>query len=156
MNLRRFLLITLLALPGAVACGAPSGVDGEVEGEAFTVSDQQPELKRHERTGDTQIVLAEDDGDLLRTVVVFVESETNLEVGEPIAFGEGVSLMVSEGVSIDLGNGVINAKDPKFHGVVKGEIIFTSLGDPIVGEFWAELENGGYIEGTFVLDGSLR
>ena len=149
----RFILTTFIAV-AALACAAPAEVSGEVEGRPFTLVDVNPELI----IGDlaSKIVIAEEDGKTLKTLVIYIGNDLDLVVGEPVALGDDVRIVLSEGeLAYEKDGEVVNAPDPEFFDVVKGEVVFDSLKDPVAGSFWLELADGSIVEGTFVLDGEL-
>lgn len=159
------LFATIAAITLGVGCGVPAEVEGEVLGEAFAVRDDSPEFRVTEATGEATIVLAEEDGDSIRTLVMVIPAETNIEVGVPVPLveegsgKEGIFMELSEGLLEEIVQGdtrIINAKDPDYFNIIGGTVVFDSLSDPISGTFVAEIEGGGVIRGSFVIDGSLR
>jgi len=150
-----------LALVGSIACGESNQVEGQVADERFSLSDAAPELKIEPSSGDAIMVLAEEDGEKLRTFVMEIPGDMELLVGEPIAVGPETDLFIELSVGdLEVFNKgdvrVLNSKDTQYYDVVSGTVIFDSLQDPVSGWFSVTLKDGSVVEGFFSMDGSLR
>ena len=153
-------LLALVALAiGGVACGPATVVDGVVEDTDFAIMDDRPAY--HYDTSDDWVLLsmAEEDGETLRVVSLVVPDAKAIVLDEPMPIGTEESGLASVDVSIgDLlvrersdGARILSTTDNRRTESVSGTVTFTSV-DPYVGTFEAELEDGGHVGGSFVIE----
>lgn len=150
----------MVALLGS-ACDAPGLVEGIVEDSEFTVRDDSPDL-RPQHDDAALVVLAEQEWGTLRVVTLRVPGfeslgeETVLELGTREQGGAYIEVAqgpIDESVRSD-GVKVLNTLTPRFVNGVGGTAVLTRVDGQLLGTLEAELEDGGWLEGSFsiVLD----
>lgn len=154
---RFFSVLAVLLL--ASACDAPAFIQGVVEDSQFTIRDDRPEL-RPQNDDSALVVLAQKEWDTLRVVTVRVPEfdmlgdETVLSLGtreEGGAWLEVAQGPIDESVRSD-GVKVLNTLTPRFVTGVGGTVVITRVGERLLGTLEAELEDGGWLEGSFAID----
>ena len=143
------------------ACGAPSNAVGTIGGRDFNLADAEPELREHGNAGRT-VVLAdrsvsrEDGSDELWLVTLHLPADLRIELGEPIAIGDGDPSLPSLQVAVgeieveESANGkVATTTETVYEHAVSGELIVWSLEKVLSADFLATLEKGGEVKGYF-------
>jgi hypothetical protein len=160
-------LIHLAAVAAAMcltqACAVPAEVEGIVRGEEFVVRDPRPAAKATAAGRDAYLVLSQNDGETLRTVTVRLPNIASLPLEQDIAVGTGVDddadapfVQVAEG-ELEVttradGAEILSATDPTFAQSVTGTLRLTSKDGEIAGTFAIDLDDGGWLDATFVVD----
>jgi hypothetical protein len=150
-----FLAAALLAVL-ASACGVPGLVEGIVEQQGFTIRDEQPQLRP--QGGDAVIlVLSQEVRDMLRVVSLHLPELAALPAGESAPI-EGrdlgrVWLQVAQGtlqseIRSD-GVRVVSTHNARFVLATGGDVSLARVDGLLLGSFRAELEDGGWLEGSF-------
>ena len=155
VNATRILPLVFAAATVLLAgCQAPAVVDGVVRGDAFSIRDDNPEVRpQHEGT---LIVLADDALGKLRLVKLFVADLEGMPTDEPLdiapstdvrleaAIGDMESFVRSDGVT------VVSSTNATFVEAVRGTFTLASR-DPLAGDFAVTLRDGGELVGSFVI-----
>lgn len=153
-------LLAILAVSAlSTACGAPGLVDGVVRASDFSIRDNEPAVRSHPALNDFHIVLSEEENNTLKVVTVDVDDLTLLPVGEPIHLvsalsrDEGPTMAVSTGdlVVTMRSDGVrmLSSENTIYADVTDGTLVLHEVSDRVIGSFTAELDDGGYLEGSF-------
>jgi hypothetical protein len=138
------------------ACGAPGIVDGVAWDSQFSIRDTEPELRPQPDDG-VIVVIAEEAGDELRVVQLKLPPLADHRAGEVIevgpresggawltaAHGQLEATMRSDGVR------VVNTLDARITAAVHGEVVCEQADGMLLGTLTAELEDGGFLEGSF-------
>lgn len=141
------------------ACDAPGIVQGIVEDSSFTVRDDSPDL-RPQHDDAALVVLAEQEWGTLRVVTLRVPDfatlgdETVLELGSRADGGAYIEVAqgpIDESERSD-GVKVLNTLTPRFVNGVGGTAVLTKVDGALYGTLEAELEDGGWLEGSFTID----
>lgn len=151
---RFFLAIAGLIL--ASACGAPGMVEGVVWEKGFFVRDMQPAARFAKEQ--LLVVVSEEDGTELRVVSLYVPEELLAQRGEPLSLGPRGSglpaLKVAWGdlVTMDRSDGVrvLSTSDTRYAEATSGTVELVWEDGTLSGTFHATLEDGGYVDGSFV------
>jgi hypothetical protein len=153
----RFFASAVLVLALGTACSAPGFVEGVVEEEGFVIRDDSPEVRtQHEGN---LVVLSQEDGATLRLVKVFLPPLEGLAIGEEITLGDREAGEPSVGVAQgDLeemfrsdGVRVLNTSNTRSQNALEGTLTLHEEQGELFGTFHAELEGGGYLDGSFVV-----
>lgn len=160
-------LLAVCASLGLAACAAPASVEGVFSGDGFRLDCETPLAKPTASGRDMLVVLAETDGETLRTVSVRLPRTADLPLGEPLAVGSGdgddprpsVDVVVgdlvvdtrSDGVQILSSENAVRAASAG-GSLTLDERTGASADAPaeLAGSFRVDLDDGGYLEGTFV------
>lgn len=159
-------LMAVCASLGLAACAAPASVEGVFSGDGFRLDCETPLAKPTASGRDMLVVLAETDGETLRTVSVRLPRTAELSHGEPLAVGNGgddarpsVDVVVgdlvvdtrSDGVQILSSENAVRAASAGGT-LTLDERTGASADAPaeLAGSFHVDLDDGGYLEGTFV------
>jgi len=148
------------------ACSAPGAVEGVFGGEDFTLQCATPLSKTFASGRDSVVVLSEYDSETLRTVNLQIPRFGELPVGEAVEVGGGdtgdarpwVDVVVGELVVDTRSDGVeiISSENAKRAWSVGGTLILEDrTNDALAGTFAVELDDGGFLDGTFVAQPSL-
>ena len=160
IRMSKMVAAALLMSAFGVGCGAPTQVEGTAHAEPFSILDDAPAFRADESAGWVYLSMAEEDGETMRVVGITIPDQEVLVVDEPVAIGSSeddgaIFVDVSSGdlvVTERTGGGrILSTENTKFATSVKGSVTFTSL-DPYVGEFTVELDDGGELTGTFVIE----
>jgi hypothetical protein len=146
----------------ATACAAPATVEGVFGGDSFRLESTTPLTKPTASGRDMVVVLSQVESETLRTVTLVLPHVASLPLGKPLDVGTGAygderpSLEVAVG---DLlvetradGVEIISATDAVIAATTGGTFTLddrSAEGD-IAGTFDVELDDGGYLQGTFV------
>lgn len=145
----------------AVGCAVPAEVEGIVRGEQFQVRDPRPASKATSAGRDAYLVLSENDGATLRTVTVRLPDIATMPVGEDVSVGprendQGLPhVEVSEGALVKETRGdgalILSAADPQFATSTGGTLRLDEKGEDLAGSFRVDLDEGGWLDGVFVV-----
>lgn len=152
---RLFLAVAVVALFSS-ACSVPGIVDGIVEEQGFVIRDDSPQLRPQEEDS-VILVLSQESGDTLRVVSLHLPELAALPAGESapieardsdrvwlqVAQGDVQSEVRSDGVR------VVSALQPRFVHATGGDVSLSRVDGLLLGSFRAELEDGGWLEGSF-------
>jgi hypothetical protein len=147
----------VVALLLSSACGAPAIVDGIVEDNEFSIRDTDPELRPQADDG-VIVVIAEEAGSQLRVVQLKLPSLEGHEPGESILIEDraldrtwltAASGTLDETIRSD-GVRVVNTLDARVVAAVRGHVECEQSDGLLTGTLTAELEDGGWVEGSFV------
>jgi hypothetical protein len=154
------LAVALTAAVGAVGCGSPASVEGVFSARDFRLDCDVPLAKSTASGRDMIIVLSEHDRETLSTVNISlpglmalpegVEIEVGASVDEPrpmidVVVGDLLVETRADGVEI------LSPVNARRASSVGGHIILESRSaDGVVGRFRVDLDDGGYLEGSFV------
>ena len=152
---RLFLAAALTCV--ATACGAPGQVEGVVERQGFWVHDTAP-ASRWSSDGRLVVMLSEDDGQTLRVVSLQLLRAQELPEGKPIQIGPKDSglpyLDVAQGeLEVSLrsdGARILSTKDTRYSRATRGTVEIRWLDGDLQGTFHVELDDGGYLDGSFL------
>lgn len=146
----------------ASACGAPATVEGVFASDTFRLESERPLAKPTGSGRDMVVVLSQVDGETLRTVTLHIPNIAERTLGEPIAVSEGgygddrVSLEAAVG---DLlvetrsdGAQIISSTNNVFAASTSGTFTLDArdADGTIAGSFSIDLDDGGFLEGSFV------
>ena len=153
---RVFVLASAAALLAvSTGCAQPAEIDGTTLGDAFHIQDDAPEVKGSALH--RQIVFAEDDGEMLRTLALKFSEDDAIVIGEktPLSATSTPTVEASIGtlVTFTRPDGVVvkvaeNFRQSKSKG---GYVVFEQLAPFFAGTFHAEMDDGGILSGTFVV-----
>jgi len=150
------LCLTALVAVLGVGCGAPA-VEGVVDGAAFTIDDQRPDVRG--AADDVLLVLfqADDDAGELRTLSLDLPATSSLTVGKAMHIGGdddviGLDVVVGDLVRVPLSNGesLLTSSGMRQAVARDGSVTFDVADDGVfVGHFSVDLDDGGYVAGRF-------
>lgn len=158
LRLVRSLLAAALAV-AAGACAAPATVEGVFGGEDFRLDSDAPLSKPTGSGRDMVIVLSQIDSETLSTVSLTLPLFTSLPIGEAVDVaaygGQQPSLKATVG---DLlvearpdGAEIISSTNARVASAVGGTFTLDDATDTeIAGSFSIDLDDGGFLEGSFV------
>jgi len=148
-------LTALVAVLGG-GCVAPA-VEGVVDGAAFSIDDQRPDVRGG--ADDVLLVLfeADDVAAQLRTVSIDLPATATLRVGEPIQIGGddalvGLDVVVGDLVRIGLDDGesLLTSTGMRQALASDGSVTFDVADAGVfAGHFSVDLDDGGYVAGRF-------
>ena len=162
--LRAFLASMLLVAASLfTGCAAQGTVEGIFQQQDFKITDFAPKAHINHGAEVAVVTLSESSFDGQREILRLVNitlSETNtLHSGDVIEVGEDLDaeLGVSTGdlVRMELENGstLISSENNDFAHAVQGTVtIDESSDDVLAGSFSVELNDGGHLQGSFVID----
>lgn len=152
-----------LALLGLVsACGAPATVEGVFANDTFRLESESPLTKPTASGRDMVVVLSQVDSETLRTVTLVLPQIKELPLGEVLDAGTGAygddrpSLEVAQG---DLlvetrpdGVDIISSTNNVFAHATAGTFTLDerNVDGSLAGSFSIDLDDGGFLEGSFV------
>jgi hypothetical protein len=158
MSTKRLPLIAfaLVASVFAVGCGAPGTVEGIFDQADFSLRTNDPLARASGSDGDVVVVLAEQDGETLRTVTVSLPRAEHMprqkavEVG-PEATQPSIEVTVGRLTREDRGDGVevISSEDATRAQSTGGTVTIEDLAPDVAGTFSIELDDGGHLDGVF-------
>lgn len=155
-------LVALAALAVASACSAPATVEGVFASDAFRLESQDPLTKPTASGRDMVVVLSQADSETLRTVTMLLPQIAGLPLGETLDVGTGdfgddrPSLEVAQG---DLlvetrsdGVDIISSTNNVFANATGGSFTLDdrSADGTLAGSFSVDLDDGGFLEGSFL------
>lgn len=155
-------MVALAVLAIASACGAPATVEGVFASDTFRLESQSPLTKPTASGRDMVVVLSQVDSETLRTVTLVLPKIAELPIGEPLDVGTGdfgdfrPSLEVAQGDLLvetrEDGVDIISSTNNVFANATAGT--FTLDGrdadGTLAGSFSVDLDDGGFLEGSFV------
>jgi hypothetical protein len=151
----------LVAVMCLTACAVPAEVEGIVSGEEFLVRDPRPASKATAEGRDAYLVLSENDGATMRVVTVRMPDVAAMPLHEDVAVGarddgSGLShVEVAHGALLvetrSDGAQILSQKDPQFAMSTAGTIRLDERGEDLSGAFHVDLDDGGYLDGVFVV-----
>jgi hypothetical protein len=144
-----------------MACAAPASVEGVFSGQKFRLDSDAPLSMPTASGRDMVVVLSQFDTETLRTVSVKIPAYASLPLGEALAVGTGAygderpSIDVAVGVLLvetrPDGAEILSATDAEVATTVAGTFTLVDVSDAaIAGAFRVDLDDGGYLEGSFV------
>jgi hypothetical protein len=146
----------------ATGCAAPGWADGIFGETDFELRSQDPLAQAGGSERDMLVVMAEIDGETLRTVSIGLNRFQTLPHGEPVDAGDGspgdarpfVDVTVGELVREDRGDGVeiISSDNATRAASTGGSVTLDELGAQVAGSFRVDLDDGGYLEGSFLAE----
>lgn len=150
-------LTAALGLVLSSACGAPAIVDGIVEDSQFSIRDVEPEVRQQPDDG-LIIVIAEEAGAELRVVQLKLPPLAEHQAGDVIEIGPredgGAWLTAANGTLEAMvrsdGVRVLNTTDARIAHAAFGEVVCDTEDGFLTGTLTAQLEDGGWVDGTFV------
>jgi hypothetical protein len=160
MNTTPRLLVIAAAL-GMAACAAPASVEGVFSGDGFELHCDSPLSKVNESGRDRVVVMSDHDTETLRAVNVNLKHVAELPLGQLIEVGTGardderpvVDVVVGKLVidTRDDGVEILSSEDPTQATSVAGSLTIDERDDDVIaGSFHVDLDDGGYLEGSFV------
>lgn len=154
-------LMTAMCLTLGMGCAVPAEVEGIVRGEEFLVRDPRPASKATASGRDAYLVLSENDGATMRTVTVRIPNVADMPLGEEVAVGgrENASglphVEVAQGALVKEtrsdGATILSQADPTFAISTTGSLRLDERGEDLAGSFLVDLDDGGWVEGVFVV-----
>jgi hypothetical protein len=145
---------------GSTGCALPV-IEGIFDQRDFALFDDTPEA-RGEAAGETLLVFLDVDSNArkLRTVSVGLRDVARLPVGDALEVGSGAwddarpSVEVVEGTLVeealsDGGTLMTTGDDARRAVSATGTITLDDAGDTIAGSFKVDLDDGGFLEGSF-------
>ncbi len=156
-------LVALAALVMvSVACSAPATVEGVFASDTFRLESQSPLTTPTASGRDMVVVLSQADSETLSTVTIVLPKIAELPLGEPLDVGTGEfgdfrpSLEVAQG---DLlvetrsdGVELVSSTNNVFANATGGTFTLDdrSVDGTLAGSFSVDLDDGGFLEGSFV------
>jgi hypothetical protein len=155
-------IAALAVLVVASACGAPATVEGVFASDTFRLESQDPLTKPTASGRDMVVVLSQVDSETLRTVTLLLPKFADMQLGEPLDVGTGAfedfrpSLEVAQG---DLvvetrpdGVNIISSTNNVFAKASAGSFTLDerAADGSLAGTFSVDLDDGGFLEGSFV------
>lgn len=142
-----------------VACDVSALLEGVVEDGNFVLRDDQPDF-RPQHDDAALVVFAQQDWGTLRVATLRVPRITALDGEEALPLEEramaGAWLEVAQGPVEETersdGVRVLNTSAPRFVRAVSGEAVVGVSGGLMSGTVSAQLEDGGWLEGAFVVE----
>lgn len=153
------LFFALAATVFASACDVSGFVEGIVDGHDFTVRDDRPDL-RPQHDDAALVVLAEQEWGTLRVVSLHIPAFSTLEESQVLDLGlrqaggawvEVAQGPIDESVRSD-GVTVLNTLSPTFVRGQGGTAALDLVDGVLMGTLRTELEDGGWLEGTFEVE----
>lgn len=154
--------VAVMVAIGLAGCAAPATVEGVFSGDSFRLESSTPLTKPTASGRDMIVVLSQVDSETLRTVSLTIPKFADVPLGEPLDVGTGAygddrpSLEVAVGDLLvetrDDGVEIISATDAVVAGTTGGTLTLDDRGadGSLAGSFTVDLDDGGYVEGTFV------
>jgi hypothetical protein len=145
---------------GGTGCAAPV-IEGVFDQRDFAVFDDAPEARGESGAEVLLVFLDVDDGaGTLRTVSVDLREVDELPVGSALEVGSGAwddvrpSIEVVEGTLVtepldDGGTLMTTGDDARWAASQGGTLTLEEKGDTLAGRFDVDLDDGGYLQGTF-------
>lgn len=159
-TMKATVVVALLAV--VVACGAPATVEGVFASDTFRLESERPLAKPTASGRDMVVVLSQVEAETLRTVTILIPHINDRALGEPQEVGSGeledarVSLEAAVG---DLvvetradGAQIISSTNNTYAASIGGTFTVDArdADGTVAGSFSIDLDDGGFLEGSFV------
>jgi len=161
-TLRAVAAAALLVLGSLITgCGAQGTVEGVFHDQDFSITDFAPKAHFNQKAQMAVVTISEGlmegDREVLRLVTLKLNGSDDLSVGDVIDVdGDHAEMDVSTGdlerIELANGNTLISSSNNDFASAVSGTITLDSVDDVLAGTFSVDLDDGGYLEGTFAVD----
>jgi hypothetical protein len=134
-------------------------LEGVVEDGSFTLRDDQPDF-RPQHDNAALVVFAQQDWGTLRVAtlrvpdVTSLQGETTLPLEERAAAGAWLEVAQGPAEETERSDGVrvLNTSAPRFVRAVDGEAMVEVNDGHMSGTLFAKLEDGGWVEGAFIVE----
>ena len=144
-----------------VGCGVPGLVNGIVQQRDFSLECEVPLAKVDGPSDSLLVVLSQHDEETLRTVSLSLPAREHVRLGEeyPVGKDEDVAIEAVVGglVEEELSDGrvLVYHDDPVQSEAMGGTLRLSQYdNDQVAGSFAVDLDDGGYLDGSFSIDAS--
>ncbi len=157
----RLAALAILTLGVASGCAAPASVEGVLSEIEFAFEDPRPAVRIDGRGDQIHLIISEETSTTLTVAQVRLPT-TDVVAGETFSFGddenstESAHLHMSRGdvevTRMSNGTRVVSSRNNTVADSVSGTITIDEVDGVLAGSFTATLEDGGDIDGRFVIE----